>query len=67
MENHTVFRRTSTKTVSQNSEKTTKIGNLEGLWEHFDEEGNLTKSETWKNEKKYKELNKEGKLEKKEL
>tara|TARA_B110000014_G_C19729925_1_gene381194 strand:- start:157 stop:300 length:144 start_codon:yes stop_codon:yes gene_type:complete len=23
----------------------------EGLWEHFDEEGELTKSETWENGK----------------
>jgi antitoxin component YwqK of YwqJK toxin-antitoxin module len=23
----------------------------DGLWEYFDKEGNLTKSETWENEK----------------
>jgi len=28
-----------------------KNGKKDGLWEYFDEEGNLTKSETWEKEK----------------
>jgi len=28
-----------------------KNGNLEDLWEHFDQVGNLTKYETWENGK----------------
>ena len=28
-----------------------KNNKCDGLWEHFDEEGNLTKSETWENGK----------------